>query len=157
MHNKTRTPLANNTSFRGHGHRQTGFTLLEVMVVIVILGIMAAMIVPNLTNKVGKANTQRAKTDISTLSSALDMYQLENFDYPSSDQGLQALVTAPSTDMPNYSKGGYLKKAGIKDPWGRDYLYDKPSQYGGEYDVYTYGRDGVPGGEEQDQDVGSWQ
>ncbi|NNF15389.1 MAG: type II secretion system major pseudopilin GspG [Gammaproteobacteria bacterium] len=132
--------------------RQGGFTLLEIMVVIVILGIMASLIAPTVLNRVEQSRIQKAKTDISTLSSALDMYQLDNYNYPTTDQGLQALFTPPSGGTGNYPAGGYLKKKSIKDPWQRDYLYRSPGQSGEPYEVYTLGRDGTPGGEGPDAD-----
>lgn len=135
--------------------RQHGFTLLEIMVVIVILGIMASLIAPTVLGRVEQSRIQKAKTDISTLSSALDMYQLDNFQYPSTDQGLQALFTPPSGDLGNYPAGGYLKKKSIKDPWKRDYLYRMPGESGAPFDVYTLGRDGTPGGEGPDADISS--
>ncbi len=134
-----------------------GFTLLEVMVVIVILGIMAAMIAPNVLNRRVPAQQQKVRTDLAALSSALDMYQLDNFSYPTTDQGLQALITSPSPDLVGYPQGGYLRKNNIKDPWGRDYIYISPGQQGGEFDIFTYGRDGAPGGEGADLDIGSWE
>lgn len=137
--------------------RMRGFTLLEVMVVIVILGIMAAMIAPNVLNRRVPAQQQKVRTDLAALSSALDMYQLDNFSYPTTDQGLQALITSPSPDLVGYPKGGYLRKNNIKDPWGRDYIYVSPGQNGTEFDIFTYGRDGAPGGEGADLDIGSWE
>lgn len=134
-----------------------GFTLLEVMVVIVILGIMAAMIAPNVLGRRVPAQQQKVRTDLAALSSALDMYQLDNFSYPTTDQGLQALITAPSPDLVGYPQGGYLRKNNIQDPWGRDYIYLSPGQRGGEFDIFTYGRDGAPGGEGADLDIGSWE
>ncbi|MEM7083503.1 MAG: type II secretion system major pseudopilin GspG [Pseudomonadota bacterium] len=138
-------------------HRARGFTLLEVMVVIVILGIMAAMIAPNVLNRRVPAQQQKVRTDLAALSSALDMYQLDNFSYPTTDQGLQALISSPSPDLTAYPEGGYLRKNNIKDPWGRDYIYLSPGQQGGEYDIFSYGRDGAPGGEGADLDIGSWE
>ena len=143
--------------YRHPGSAQSGFTLLEIMVVIVILGIMASLIAPTVLNRVEQSRIQKAKTDIATLSSALDMYQLDNFSYPSTDQGLQALITSPSPDLVAYPQGGYLRKNNIKDPWGRDYIYISPGQNGTEFDIFTYGRDGAPGGEGADLDIGSWE
>lgn len=137
-----------------HRGTQRGFTLIEIMVVVVILGIMAAFIVPNLADKPYKAQRAKAFNDFSVIGAALDFYQLDNFDYPSTDQGLEALRSAPSPDMRNYPKGGYLKKD-PKDPWGRPYIYTYPGEHG-EYDVRTYGRDGQPGGTGADQDLGNW-
>jgi len=136
---------------------QRGFTLLEVMVVIVILGIMATFIGQNIFNQVHKARWQKAKTDINTMSSALDLYQLDNFNYPSTDQGLEALLSAPSPDMPNYAAGGYLKKGNMADPWGRPYYYTSPGNNGNEFEIYSYGRDGQPGGDGPNKDINSWE
>lgn len=150
------TPIAHGKP-TGTLAKMRGFTLLEVMVVIVILGIMAAMIAPNVLGRRVPAQQQKVRTDLAALSSALDMYQLDNFSYPTTDQGLQALITAPSPDLLAYPQGGYLRKNNIKDPWGRDYIYISPGQRGGEFDVFSYGRDGAPGGEGADMDIGSWE
>lgn len=149
---RLRNPLAT-----GSTQTQRGFTLLEVMVVIVILGIMAAFIAPNIFGRVDKARQQKAISDIKTMSAALDMYQLDNFNYPSTDQGLEALLTAPSPDMPNYQSGGYLKKGNMQDPWNRPYYYASPGDHGGDFDIFSYGRDGQPGGEGPDKDIVSWE
>lgn len=133
-----------------------GFTLIEVLVVVVILGILAAVVVPRFFDKPGQARQARARADINALVTALNLYRLDNFVYPSTEQGLQALVTKPSgaPEARNWKSGGYLERA-QQDPWGRDYLYLSPGQHG-EIDVYTLGLDGQPGGEGENEDIGNW-
>ena len=122
--------------------RQRGFTLLEIMVVIVILGILASIVVPNLMGNKEKADRQKAVTDIVALENALDMYKLDNSRYPTTEQGLEALVTKPSGDPEprNYRDGGYIKRL-PKDPWGNDYLLVSPGEHGA-VDVFSAGPDG---------------
>ena len=134
-----------------------GFTLIEILVVVVILGILAALVVPKIMERPGEARQIRAKQDIQAIITALNMYRLDNFTYPSTEQGLDALVAKPSgaPDAPNWRKGGYLEKA-PKDPWGKPYLYLRPGSHG-DIDVFTYGADGKPGGEGEDADVGNWE
>lgn len=137
--------------------KQAGFSLIELVVVIVILGILASLVTPQIMGNVDKALTQQAKTDMKSIETALKLYKLDNFSYPSTEQGLQALVEK-STIAPeprNFKKGGYLDRL-PKDPWGRDYTYLSPGDHG-EFDIFTLGRDGVPGGEDQDADIGNWQ
>lgn len=132
---------------------QAGFTLLEVMVVIVILGILASLVVPNLMGNKDKADTQKAVSDIAALESALDMYRLDNNRYPSREQGLEALVTKPTlTPVPrNYPQGGYIRRL-PQDPWGNDYQYRQPGQHG-RIDVWSNGQDGEP---DTEDDVTNW-
>ncbi len=140
-----------------HAHRaQRGFTLLEIIVVVVIIGILAAMVVPRFFDKPGEARQARAKADIQALSTALNLYRLGNFSYPSTDQGLQALVSKPSgsPEARNWKSGGYIDRV-PKDPWGRDYLYLSPGQRG-DFDIYTLGADGQSGGDEEASDIGNW-
>jgi general secretion pathway protein G len=132
---------------------QRGFTLIEIMVVVVIIGILAGIVAPKIFGNVDKASITRAKQDIRGIEAALDMYKLDNFDYPTTDQGLQALVSNPG-DVRNWRPGGYLKQL-PKDPWGRDYLYLSPGEHG-EIDVFTLGKDGRDGGEEANADIGNW-
>ncbi|EOX3368880.1 type II secretion system major pseudopilin GspG [Vibrio cholerae] len=135
--------------------KQTGFTLLEVMVVVVILGILASFVVPNLLGNKEKADQQKAVTDIVALENALDMYKLDNSVYPTTDQGLEALVTKPTNLEPrNYREGGYIKRL-PKDPWGNDYQYLSPGDKG-TIDVFTLGADGQEGGEGTGADIGNW-
>lgn len=133
--------------------RMQGFTLIEIMVVVVILGILAALIAPNVINRIDDAQSAKVRQDIRAIESALKLYRLDNFRYPTSDQGLQALVTPPS-DSRKGSAGSYLDRV-PKDPWDRPYVYENPGKQG-EFDIYTLGRDGAPGGDGPDADVGNW-
>lgn len=137
---------------RGRG----GFTLLEVMVVIVIIGILAALVVPRIISRPDEARVIGARHDIASLMQALKLYRLDNQRYPSTEQGLQALVTRPSTapPAPNWKAGGYLERL-PRDPWGNPYQYLNPGLHG-EIDVFSFGADGAPGGEGNDADIGSW-
>jgi general secretion pathway protein G len=134
----------------------SGFTLIEVMVVIVILGILAALVVPRVMGAPDRARVSKAEQDVNALASALQLYRLDNFNYPSTDQGLQALVERPTGDPPaaHWQAGGYIDQL-ARDPWDRPYQYLSPGQHG-EFDVYTLGRDGRPGGEGLDADIGNW-
>lgn len=135
--------------------KQAGFTLLEVMVVVVILGILASFVVPNLLGNKEKADQQKAVTDIVALENALDMYKLDNSVYPTTDQGLDALVAKPTNPEPrNYRDGGYIKRL-PKDPWGNDYQYLSPGD-NGTVDVFTLGADGQEAGEGIGADIGNW-
>ena len=136
--------------------KQSGFTLIEIMVVIVIIGILASVVVPRVMDNPDKARTAKAKHDIQALESALDIYRLDNFTYPTTDQGLNALVTKPggSPEPKNWKNGGYIKKL-RNDPWGNEYLYLSPGQHG-EIDIYSLGADGALGGEGVYADIGSW-
>ena len=136
---------------------ERGFTLVELMVVIVILGLLAAIVVINVVPFGDKAKVVKAKADISTIESALNAYQLSMGNYPSTADGLNALVSPPAglTDPSQYQKGGYIKKI-EKDPWNRPYLYASPGQHGA-FDVWSLGADGKEGGQGADADIGSWQ
>ena len=136
--------------------RQDGFTLLEVMVVVVILGILAALVVPKIISRPDEARVIAAKQDIASLTQALKLYRLDNQRYPTTEQGLQALVARPTTGPvpPNWKAGGYLERL-PKDPWGNPYPYLNPGLHG-EIDVFSFGADGAPGGEGNDADIGSW-
>lgn len=139
-----------------HYKQQQGFTLIEVMVVVVILGILAAVVVPRIMDNPDKARITKAKQDIRALESALNLYRLDNFKYPTTDQGLEALVTPP-TDVGatgNYKQGGYIRKL-PKDPWGSAYLYLSPGEHS-EIDIYSLGADGAPGGTGVAADIGNW-
>jgi general secretion pathway protein G len=137
-------------------YRQSGFTLIEIMIVVVILGILAALIVPKVMGRPDEARIIAAKQDIAALGQALKLYRLDNIRYPATDQGLQALVVKPtSAPIPsNWKSGGYLDRL-PKDPWGHDYQYLNPGTHG-EIDVFSLGADGAPGGEGNDADIGSW-
>jgi general secretion pathway protein G len=132
-----------------------GFTLLELMVVIVIIGVLAALIAPKVLENVDKAKITAAQADISSLMNALKMYKLDNGRYPSSDQGLQALATKPTTGTIPGNWRSYLDKL-PDDPWHHPYQYANPGVHG-EIDVFSFGADGQPGGEGNDADIGSWQ
>jgi general secretion pathway protein G len=131
-----------------------GFTLIEILVVVVILGILAAIVVPRVMEHPGEARQVRAKQDIQAIMTALNTYKLDNYTYPTTEQGLDALVHKPggSPEAPNWH--GYLDKI-PKDPWDKPYLYLRPGVHG-DVDVFTYGRDGKPGGDGEDADVGNW-
>jgi general secretion pathway protein G len=131
--------------------RFKGFTLLELLVVIVIIGLLAGYVAPRYFGQVGKSEVQVARAQIDSLEKALDQYRLDNRHYPTGEQGLDALVNKPSGEA-NWA-GPYLKKAVPADPWGRAYLYRVPGARG-EYDVYSLGRDGKPGGNGEDADIG---
>ena len=134
-------------------NKQKGFTLLEIMVVIVILGVLASMIVPNLMGNKDKADRQKVVSDVIALENALDMYKLDNGSYPSGDQGLEALVTEPSgsPEPRNYREDGYIKRL-PQDPWGNDYILNNPGEHG-KLDILSVGQDGEEG---TDDDIGNW-
>jgi general secretion pathway protein G len=136
--------------------KQSGFTLIEIMVVVVIIGILASVVVPRIMDNPDKARTAKAKNDIQALGGALDIYRLDNYVYPTTDQGLEALINKPtsSPEPPNWKQGGYIKKLS-KDPWGNEYLYLNPGEHG-ETDIYSLGADGAPGGDGANKDIGSW-
>jgi len=135
--------------------RQKGFTLIEIMVVVIIIGLLAAIVAPNVIGRVDDAQITRAKADIGQIENALKFYRLDNFAYPSSEQGLEALVSKPNDpNIRNWKTGGYLDRV-PKDPWGNEYLYLNPGN-NSEIDVYTLGADGRPGGEGTNADIGNW-
>jgi general secretion pathway protein G len=136
--------------------RQAGFTLIEIMVVIVILGLLAALVVPRLVGRTEEAKRTQTRVQIKNIQQALELFKLDNGFYPSTDQGLDALVRTPESGRipKTYRKGGYLERI-PKDPWGNPYAYVSPGQHG-DYDISSYGADGVPGGEGEDADVNSW-
>jgi general secretion pathway protein G len=134
--------------------REAGFTLIEIMVVVVILGILAALIAPNVISRIDEAQGTKVKQDIRAIESALKLYRLDRFRYPSTDEGLAALSTPPSDPSAPWPEGGYLDRV-PKDPWDRPYIYLYPGTRA-EFDLYTLGRDGVEGGEGVDADVGNW-
>jgi general secretion pathway protein G len=135
-----------------------GFTLIELMVVIVILGILASLIVPRIMGRPEEARRTKAKVQIQSLETALKLFNLDNGFYPTTEQGLQALVAAPTVGRvpKGWRKGGYLEKSKVpKDPWGNDFVYLCPGVHG-EFDLLTYGADGEPGGEGKNADSGNW-
>ncbi len=132
---------------------QRGFTLIEIMVVVVILGILAALIAPNVISRIDDAQKVKVQQDLRVIESALKLYRLDNFRYPDTEAGIDALITPPQ-DPKNWPVGGYLERL-PKDPWDRPYLYLYPGNQG-EFDIYTLGRDGQQGGEGLDADIGNW-
>lgn len=136
--------------------RDAGFSLLELMVVVVILSILALVIVPRVIDRPDQARAARAQSDIAAISSAVKFYRLDNIRYPTTEQGLQALVTRPTTEpLPKaWAADGYLDRLPV-DPWGQPYQYLSPGVHG-DFDVFTYGADGVAGGSGADADIGTW-
>ncbi len=138
----------------------SAFTLIELMVVIVILGILAAFVVPKLTKRPEDARVTKARIEISNIEQALELYYLDNGIYPSTEQGLGALVEKPQTgDVPqNWKEGGYLVKGRLSaDPWGNPYVYVSPGIHNADYDILSLGKDGQEGGEEYDADITNWE
>lgn len=132
--------------------QQAGFTLIEIMVVVIIIGLLSAMILPNMFAKVDQATIIKAKNDISKIESAMSLYRLDNFAYPSTSEGIQALVTNPGKS----TWTGYLEKK-PKDPWNNEYQYANPGTHNPEkFDLWTLGSDGAPGGEGAAADIGNW-
>jgi general secretion pathway protein G len=134
--------------------KQQGFTLIELMVVVVILAILAAIAVPKLMDRPDEARLVKAKQDIGAISSALQLYKLDNYRYPNTDQGIEALVTKPTTEPEPKNWKQYLQQV-PKDPWGNDYIYLSPGEHG-DFDLYTLGADGEDGGEGIDATIGNW-
>ncbi len=135
--------------------KEQGFTLIEIMVVVIIIGILAAIVAPNVIGRVDDAQITKAKAEISNIENAMKFYRLDNFTYPTTEQGIEALVSKPQDpNIRNWKPGGYLDRL-PKDPWGNPYLYLNPGN-NGEIDIYTLGRDGTPGGEGLDADIGNW-
>jgi general secretion pathway protein G len=132
---------------------QRGFTLIEIMVVVIIIGVLTALVGQNIFGRVAQARVTAAQADVQTISNALQMYKLDNFTYPTTDQGLQALVTKPSgsPEPKNWNKEGYLPKKPV-DPWGNDYIYISPGAHGA-FDLSSHGPDGKEGG---DDDIVNW-
>lgn len=136
--------------------RYRGFTLIEIMVVVIIIGIMAALVAPSVIRRLDDAQIVKAKQDIRAYETALNLFRLDNFKYPTTDQGLKALVTQPNdTSIRNWKPGGYID--GLKqDPWGNDYRYVYPGTHGKEFDLFTLGADNQEGGEGTNEDIGNW-
>ncbi len=140
-------------------HRSGGFTLIELMVVIVILGILAGLIVPRIMGRPDEAKQLKAKLQIESLETALKLYKLDNGSYPSTDQGLEALVAKPDTPpVPRkWRDGGYLEKGRVPvDPWGNTFVYLSPGVHG-DYDITSYGADGISGGDGKNSDINNWE
>lgn len=126
------------------------------MVVVVILGILAALVAPNVIRRIDDANITKVKQDIRALETALNLYRMDNFRYPTTEQGLEALVKQPNDpNLRNWKPGGYVRSL-QKDPWGNNYAYISPGTRGGDYDLYTLGADNQQGGEGTDADIGNW-
>ena len=149
--NKARQSMARTL----HDRRARGFTLLELMVVVVIIGVLAALIAPAVLDRAEQAKVTAARTDVSNLMNALKLYRLDNGRYPSSEQGLDALVSKPTVGTIPGNWKPYLDKL-PSDPWQHPYQYANPGVHG-EIDVFSFGADGQPGGEGNDADIGSWQ
>lgn len=135
---------------------QRGFTLIEVMIVVVILGILASIVVPKIMGRPDEARATRTLQDIRAIGAALDLYRLDNYSYPNTEQGLDALVKKPA-NLPagaRWKQGGYLAQMPV-DAWGKPFIYLKPGLHG-EYDLYSLGADGVEGGEEANADIANW-
>jgi len=136
-----------------------GFSLIELMVVVIILGILAMYIGPKLMGRTEDAKITQAKIQIESLETALKLYKLDSGVYPGTEQGLQALVENPETGVlpKKWRKGGYLEKGKVpKDPWGNEYIFLSPGT-NGDYDIISYGADGVPGGEDENKDINNWE
>ena len=134
------------------GRKQQGFTLIEVMVVVVILGILAAILVPKVMDRPDQARKTKARQDIRALEAALNLYKLDNYVYPTTDQNLEALISKPSSpEPPNWKEGGYLDRLPL-DPWKQPYLYLSPGAHGS-IDIYSHGPDQQP----SDDDIGNWE
>ena len=134
-----------------------GFTLIELMAVLVILGILATIVVVNVDPVFQRANFEKIRADIASTSKGLEFYKANEFTYPSTSQGLDALIT-PHSELKNpflYPEDGYISSIPI-DPWGREYIYEHPSRKNSKYDLYTLGADGIEGGSGEDSDVGNW-
>ena len=139
--------------------KQAGFTLIELMVVIIILGVLAGMIIPRVMGRPDEARQAKAKIQIESFESALKLYKLDNGGYPTTEQGLKALVEAPTAgNLPkNWRQGGYLEKGKVpKDPWGNDFVYVSPGSHG-DFDLSCLGKDGEAGGEGVDKDINNWE
>jgi general secretion pathway protein G len=143
---------------RNNPVKQSGFSLIEIMVVVVIISVLAGLIAPNIIGRADDSRVTAAEVDLKSIAQALDAYKLDNHRYPSTDQGLQALITEPEGFPPakNWRKGGYIQKRDVpQDPWGTEYQYLTPGT-DGPYDLYSLGADGREGGEEYDADISVW-
>ncbi len=140
-------------------HNNKGFTLIEIMVVVVILALLAALVGPKLIGRTDDAKITKAKVEIRSLETALKLYKLDSGSYPTTEQGLSSLITKPTTGIipKNYKEGGYLESKKVpKDPWGSDYIYLSPGEHG-DYDICSFGADGVKGGEGKSADICNWE
>jgi general secretion pathway protein G len=147
--------MINKKAFKIHDPR--GFTLIELMVVIVILGILMGLVTTKIMDRPEEAKQVKARVQIEGLESAIKLYKLDNGAYPTTELGLNALVEAPASGVKKWRKGGYLEKGKVpSDPWGNDFVYLCPGAHG-DYDIISYGADGVQGGENENQDINSWE
>jgi len=137
--------------------RERGFTLIEIMAVVLIIGLLSTLVGLAIFPQIDKARVNTARSQLRMLDAALESYRMDNARFPTSEQGLEALVTAPA-EARNYQAGGYLRERRIPDdPWGNPYLYEAPGQHNSHsYDLWSYGADGTPGGEGVDSDIGNW-
>jgi general secretion pathway protein G len=135
---------------------QRGFSLVEILVVLVIMGLLVSVVAPTVLNRADEARVQKVYADFANIQTALKLYRLDNFLYPTSEQGLEALVNATTLEPEprNFKQGGYLDRLPV-DPWGRPYLFLSPGE-NGEFDLYSMGADGLSGGESQNADLGNW-
>jgi general secretion pathway protein G len=136
--------------------KNTGFSLVEILVVLVIMGLLISVVAPTVLNRADEARVQKAQADFKAIETALKIYRLDNYVYPTTEQGLEALVEASTLDPEprNFKKGGYLEELPL-DPWGRPYLFLSPGE-NKEVDIYSLGADGLSGGEDQSADIGNW-
>lgn len=145
----------NRNSTVSRRRRERGFTLIEIMVVVIIIGLLAAIVAPQVIGRVDDAQIEKARADIRNIESAMNLYRLDNFQYPTSEQGIEALVTKPNDpNVRNWNPGGYLARM-PRDPWGNPYQYLNPGNNAA-IDIYTLGADGRPGGEGINADLGNW-
>jgi len=150
-------PHSKTLTARKQGAQQAGFSLVELMVVVFIMGLLATLIIVNVAPVGDRSRISKARSDIASLESALEQYSLDLYNYPSADQGLAALSSPPQgVDLALYRQGGYIRRVQM-DPWGNPYQYQIPgTRSGGRYDIFSLGADGQPGGEGPDADIGNW-
>jgi general secretion pathway protein G len=150
--------MGQRSSSETRAQRQGGFTLIEMIVVMIIIAVIAGLVGPRLFKNVARAKQSAGKAQIELIGIALDQYRLDNDMYPTTEQGLAALISQPtSPPIPENWDGPYLKKEVPLDPWGRDYYYESPGRMDAEgYDLYSFGRDGIEGGDDEDGDIVSW-
>ena len=142
---------------KSYTSKQSGFSLIEILVVLVIMGLLISVVAPMVLNRADEARIQKVYADFKSIETALKIYRLDNYNYPTTEQGLQALIK-PSSLSPlprNFKEGGYLAEIPM-DPWGRPYLYLSPGE-NSQVDIYTLGADGISGGDDQNADVGNWE